>query len=460
MPGLGQHFTTSQTLAQKQVITQKMIQSIKLMAMPMVELREAIRQEIEKNPALEVAREAGDVVAPPESAVPSSLSERDPFANSSDPGYQPSFSGDPDSKQRFLEGAISRAPSLQDRLVEELRISETNSILISLGERIIWNLDRNGFHQENPQTLLNEGEESFLPLALEHVQNLHPIGCACQNWQESILVQARIRGDAPEGFERFVLDALPLMEKGKPDEVRSKLKFRKEDWEELLEYIPLLNPFPGRQYSEDHADYVIPDLEVRRIEGEFVLTLNDEVLPVLRVDAEFEALKDEASGDKEAKKFITDHAREARYFINSLAQRDNTLLKTAKAIIDFQRDFFVGGPRHLRPLTLKDVANEIEVHEATVSRITTSKYMQTDWGLFSLKYFFSNSISGAGSNGSQVSKVAAKEVIKEILEEAGTHKRISDQKMSDLLAKRGINLARRTVAKYRKELDLPSSYHR
>ncbi|MDT8297720.1 MAG: RNA polymerase sigma-54 factor, partial [Spirochaetaceae bacterium] len=126
----------------------------------------------------------------------------------------------------------------------------------------------------------------------------------------------------------------------------------------------------------------------------------------------------------------------------------------------FQRDFFIGGPRFLKPLTLKDVAGEIGVHEATVSRITTNKYVQTDWGLFELKYFFTNSISGAGSSGSRVSKVAAKEVIKEILAETDPNQKISDQKLSDLLARRGINLARRTVAKYRKELDLPSSYNR
>ena len=196
------------------------------------------------------------------------------------------------------------------------------------------------------------------------------------------------------------------------------------------------------------------------MEGEQVLILNDEVIPVLRVDPAFEQMKEEAAGDKEAKRFISDHSRDARYFINSLVQRENTLLKTAYAIVEFQRDFFSGGPRFLKPLTLKAVAAEIGVHEATVSRITTNKYIQTEWGLFELKYFFTNSISGAGSSGSRVSKVAAKEVIKEILSETGSNKRISDQKICDLLARRGINLARRTVAKYRNELDLPSSYDR
>jgi RNA polymerase sigma-54 factor len=250
------------------------------------------------------------------------------------------------------------------------------------------------------------------------------------------------------------------LKKKRPEEVRSRLGISKDDWEDFEEYIRTLNPFPGRLYATEAAQYIIPDLVVRKDEGEYVLILNDEVLPVLRVDPEFERIRDEAGDDKDARRFISDHSREARYFINSLVQRENTLLKAARSIVEFQRDFFIGGPRFLKPLTLKDVAGEIGVHEATVSRITTNKYVQTDWGLFELKYFFTNSISGAGSSGSRVSKVAAKEVIKDILAEADPNQKISDQKLSDLLARRGINLARRTVAKYRKELDLPSSYNR
>jgi RNA polymerase sigma-54 factor len=256
------------------------------------------------------------------------------------------------------------------------------------------------------------------------------------------------------------MEVLRLLEKKRSEDVRSSMKISREDWEDFEEYIRTLNPFPGRLYSRDSPQYIIPDLVVKKEEGEYVLILNDEVLPVLRVDPEFEKISEEAGDNKDARRFISDHSREARYFINSLAQRENTLLKAARSIVEFQRDFFSGGPRFLKPLTLKDVAGEIGVHEATVSRITTNKYIQTDWGLFELKYFFTNSISGAGSSGSRVSKVAAKEVIKEILAEAAPEKRLSDQKLSDLLARRGINLARRTVAKYRNELDLPSSYQR
>jgi RNA polymerase sigma-54 factor len=199
---------------------------------------------------------------------------------------------------------------------------------------------------------------------------------------------------------------------------------------------------------------------VKLKENQFVIILNDEEIPVLGVNPFFSDIQDsEETKQKDVKQFVSASLKDARWFINSIHQRNQTLLKVARAIVEFQRDFFVRGPKSIKPLTLKDIASEIGVHEATVSRITTSKYVQTEWGLFSLKYFFSNSISGAGSGGSRFSKEGVKQIIKEIIGlEGGAG--LSDQKISDLLAKRGIQLARRTVTKYRKELDISSSYER
>lgn len=444
-------------------MTQKLIQSIQLMSMPVADLQEAIHEEVEKNPALEVVREAGEADEPAVSETSirkSQAAETDPFANSSDPGYQYSGGGDSDSKQRFLEGAVAQEESLYDHLIDQLHLMDIGEDTRKLGERVIWNLDGDGFHRESPSLLVNESESEMLDDVLVLVQSLEPIGCGCTDWSESLRVQASIRGDGPALFEVFVTQALPLMETRKFEEVRSSLEISREDWEDLEDYIRILNPFPGRLYNTGSIQYIIPDLIVRQEEGEHVLVLNDEALPVLRVDPDFEEIKKKNTADQDAKRYIVDHSQQARYFINSLAQRDNTLLKAGRSIVEFQRDFFFGGPRYLKPLTLKDVAREIGVHEATVSRITTNKYIQTEWGLFALKYFFTNSISGAGSSGSRVSKVAAKEILREILEEIGNKRKISDQGLSDLLTRRGINLARRTVAKYRKELDLPSSYNR
>lgn len=463
MPEQRQRLTASQKLEQRQTITQKLIQSINLMAMPLIELQETIHEEVDKNPALEIVREAGEVDVPARtegSDKEDSVTEQDFFSDSSDSGYLTPSLSDSDSKRLFLEGTVSREKTLHDILIDQLHVMNTLPKLADLAEKIIWNLNGDGFHNEPPGLLLTSDKPELLDSALRLVRTMEPIGCACSGWQESLLVQAEIRGNSPAKFERFVREGLTLLKKRRPEDVRAVLRISLDNWKLCEAYVRTLAPFPGRIYSADSPQYVVPDLLIRKREGELVLILNDEVLPVLRINPEFEKIGDASGIDKNAKRFISDHSREARYFINSLAQRDNTLLKTARFIVEFQRDFFSGGPRFLKPLTLKKVADAIGVHETTVSRITSNKYAQTDWGLFRLKFFFTNSISGSGNAQSSVSKVAAKEVIKEVIAGLDANQRISDQTLRKLLAGRGINLARRTVAKYRNELDLPSSNRR
>ncbi|OQX29746.1 MAG: RNA polymerase sigma-54 factor [Spirochaeta sp. LUC14_002_19_P3] len=460
LSGPVQHLEASQKLTQKQVMSQKLIQSIKLMAMPIAELRETIHQEAERNPALEIVREAGEIDEQPaeESRVyTSQIADSDPFQNSSDPGYQPTSKGDSDSKQRFIEGTVSREESLSGHLIEQLGYLNISENTRNLAERIIWNLDGDGFHLETPESVLENIDNEVITAILRLIHRLEPIGCGCKDWRESLKVQAEIRGDAPEQFNPFIDKSLPLMENQKFDEARAALDASPEDWEELNSYIRLLNPFPGRLYNSETIPYIIPDLIVKHTDSGPVLTLNDEVLPILRIDPEFEKLKDGFSNNKETTRRIKDYSQQAQYFINSLTQRDNTLLKTAQAIVESQRDFFIGGPRHLKPLILKDIAEKTGVHGATVSRITTNKYIQTEWGIFELKYFFTNSISGTAESSSPFSKTAVKEILKTLISTDGDQK-ISDQKLCNLLQKRGIKIARRTVAKYRKELNLPASF--
>jgi RNA polymerase sigma-54 factor len=202
--------------------------------------------------------------------------------------------------------------------------------------------------------------------------------------------------------------------------------------------------------------YVVPDIRVVRDNDEFIINLNDEAFPVLGINPNFEKFGD--SADQAARDFARENIREARLFISHLSQRSQTLIRVANAILEFQRSFFINGPKYLTPLTLSDIARELKVHETTVSRTANGKYMQTDWGIFEIRYFFTNSISGAGSSGSQYSKESVKEIIKEII--SGENRLLSDQDISALLSQKGIALARRTVAKYRKELDMGSSYTR
>ena len=233
--------------------------------------------------------------------------------------------------------------------------------------------------------------------------------------------------------------------------------------ETVLEYLKTLDPFPGRRYFTEETQYVVPDLMVTIKEGEFVIILNDEEFPVLGIDPYFSQLASSGESEKNEstpplKNYVQKSINEARWFIQTIQQRNNTLLKVARAIVEFQGEFFLHGPKNLVPLTLNDIANEIGVVESTVSRSTNGKYMQTEWGIFELKYFFSNAIGGISAGGTQYSKQSVKEIIREIIE--GEAKHLSDQKITDMLKARGIDLARRTVAKYRKELDIMSSYDR
>ena len=272
-------------------------------------------------------------------------------------------------------------------------------------------------------------------------------------------MQAQADGTRPECTDAIIINHLEYLERGKFDEIARKLKIDVEDVEEALEFIKGLTPFPGRLFSSEQTTYVVPDLMVVMREGQFVIIMNDEEIPVLGISDSF---NDIAAPDckKDVRRFVRTKVKDARWFIHSINQRNQTLLKTARAIVEFQRDFFLRGAKYLVPLTLKDIAGEVGVHEATISRITNGKYVQTEWGIFELKYFFTNSISGSGSGGSRFSKEGVKQVIKEILENESGDKHLSDQGIADLLAARGIKLARRTVAKYRKELAISSSYRR
>lgn len=440
----------------------QLYQSIQLMALPLQELKFTIQQELERNPALEVVDDKADVSL--DDAEDGQPEDYDYFENSSDPGYSRRLDqAASDSKQKFIEGALARPESLHEHLLWQLRVQPIPKVWFETGELLINNLDENGFHREDPAIVVGEKRAQLLPDLFRIIQSFEPIGACTRDYRESLIVQASLNPEAPSRTVEVLRDWLDLLERGKYAEIARKLKVPEDQVRRILEFVKTLEPFPGRQYSTDHPTYVIPDLMVKLKDGEFVIILNDEEIPVLGVSDFFtEILRKnrEKKPEKELKTFVNNSVKDARWFIRSISQRNDTLLKIAKAIIEFQRDFFLRGPKYLVPLTLKDIANEVSVHETTVSRISNQKYVQTEFGIFELKYFFSNSISGAGSSGSRFSKEGVKQIIKEIIEQDGSARSLSDQKIAEVLSKKGIKLARRTVAKYRKELDIQSSYGR
>lgn len=443
---------------QRQKLSPQMIQSIRLMALPLPELKDEIQQEIEANPALEVLEDRSTVSLEsfPEEREADSDAARI-YENSSDPGYGRGRDPDDDSKRMFLEGAISRAETLQEHLLWQLRLQPVSERVREAAENLIQNLDDDGFHKEDPRLVCRDVPEDVFKSALALVRGFEPVGVCTSDYRESLIVQAELFPEAPPRTVEVLRDHIELLEKGKHEDIRKRLKLSESDLSAILAFIKTLNPFPGRQYSSSEPQYVIPDIQVRLKDGEFVIVLNDEEIPVLGINPFFDRLSAEKH-DRTTDVFVKENIRRAKWFIQSIHQRNKTLLKATRAIVEFQRAFFTKGPKHLAPLTLKDIAGEVGVHETTISRLANRKYIQTDWGIFELKYFFTNSISGAGSSGSRFSKEGVKQVIKEIIENEA--RALSDRDIADQLARRGINLARRTVAKYRLELNMDSSFGR
>ncbi|WP_411045306.1 RNA polymerase factor sigma-54 [Treponema sp. TIM-1] len=430
-------------------------QSIKLMEMPVMELRGKIEEELDRNPALEILEDKTTVsldLASPRKE------EYDYFEGTSDSGYVRRGGDEATEEQhKFIEGALSRPETLQEHLLGQLQLQPIDEQSRQIGELLIQNLNKDGFHKEPVDILLKNQDPKRIQRVLKLIQGLDPPGTCTMDYLESLRVQAALLPDAPEGIEE-VLDYLELLEKGKISEVAKKTGRTEEEIRVIFDRIRELSPFPGRQFVNNDTRYVVPDIQVLRKDGEFVIILNDEEIPVLGINPFFMKISDKKHGEKPVRDFARENIKEARWFIQSINLRNHTLLRVTRAIVEFQRAFFTYGPKHIIPLTLKDIAQELSIHETTVSRTANGKYLQTEWGLFELRYFFTNSISGSGSGGSRYSKEGVKETIKELITTEARH--FSDQEIADLLSKRGISIARRTVSKYRSELDLSSSYGR
>jgi RNA polymerase sigma-54 factor len=454
---------------QKLKMTPQLYQAVRLMALPLQELKVTIEEELEKNPALQVEEDRSTVSLDSLPAREGS-GEGDWFDHTSDQGYsRADAEAASDARRQFIEGALSQPESLQDHLLSQLALQPIPEEWIRIGELLIRNLDENGFHQEPLEVLLAEpAERKILTKVLALIQGFDPVGTCVKDVKESLLVQIRHHPDPHPRAAELVENWLEALEKQRHREIEKGMRISEARLKEIAVFIRTLDPLPGRNFSRDVTRYVLPDVQVTLHDGEFVIVLNDEMIPVLGINPVFEdmAKKKNEAKDTKTRQFVTRTLQDARWFIRTIGQRNQTLLKVCRAVVEFQREFFLKGPKYLKPLTLKDVAGEIGVHEATVSRITSSKYMQTEWGIFSLKHFFSNSVAGTASAGPRFSKEGVKEIIREIIAQeaarTGATKTggLSDQKIVEILASKGVSLARRTVAKYRGELAIESSYQR
>ncbi|MCL2186892.1 MAG: RNA polymerase factor sigma-54 [Treponema sp.] len=434
----------------------QLLQSIKLMELPLMDLRERIEQELESNPALEILEDNSTV--PLDEAETLRKEEDEYFETTSDPGQRGNELAE--EHRRFIEGVLARPETLQEHLLRQIQVEPIDDELCFIAETLIQNLDDDGFHKEKPETLFDTPQPR-LQEAMELVRELDPAGTCTSDYRESLMVQIEASLEIPEAVinnAEKALDHLDLVEREKYASLAKIIGIKEEETRVICNFLKTLSPFPGRAFESASSEvrFVIPDVRVVKDKDGFSIILNDETFPVLGTNSFFEKMS--VSNDQSTKEFAREKIKEARLFINHLSQRNKTLIRVANAILEFQRSFFMKGPKYLSPLTLGDIAKELQIHETTVSRTAHGKYMQTEWGIFEIRYFFTNSISGAGSVGSQFSKESVKEIIKEII--TAENRLLSDQEISALLNQKGIALARRTVAKYRKELDMGSSYTR
>ena len=462
-------------LVQKLILTPSLQQAIKLLPMSTLELADLLNQEVVENPMLEeVAADdaqasetasADKAEGDAEATAPKSDNWDDSdyayfFGDYLDDGYRPRTQQEV-KELPPIENTLSTSTSLADHLQWQLSLQSTDDTMRAIGDAVIGNLDDDGYLVASVDEIATMGGWSVeeVEKALRIVQRFDPVGVAARDLQECLGLQLQHIGQDTAVAEKIVTEYLRLLQNHQVPEIAKKLGMTVDEVKAHVELIRHLDPKPGSRFNRPDSHYVIPDVYVIKVEDQYVAVLNEEGLPQLRISPVYRRLLDKsAENTDETRAYVKDKFRSALWLIKSVEQRQKTIHKVATSIITFQREFLDQGIEFLRPLVLRDVANDIGMHESTVSRVVTNKYMHTPQGVFEMKYFFHSGISS--SYGESVSSVTIKQRIRKIIEAEDLRKPLSDSKIVSILQKEGLVLARRTIAKYREELKIPTSNQR
>jgi len=466
---------------QRLVMTAMLQQAIKLLPMARLELVQVIRQELTENPLLEEVELAEDGETPAEEEEVQTPAEASETLTDGqelyDINWQEYFPEDSEWKglpseeyeERFSFENTARAPTtLSEHLLAQLLMATTDAVERRVGAFLIGNIDDEGYLRSELDEAMAETQtdRSIVERVLALIQTFDPAGVGARGLCECLLIQIRHLGLEGSLLETIVMEYLPkLQARGTTHltdvakELTKTLHLSQDELAMALRLLRQLDPKPGLEYSSGPAEAIVPDVIVVKVGQDYQIFLNDEGIPRLRISGTYRRMMREGQlSQPEAKHYVEEKLRSAVWLIRSIEQRRQTMFKVANSLVKFQRDFFDHGLAHLKPLVLKDVAEDIGMHESTVSRVTTNKYMFTEQGIFELKYFFHSGIESYG--GETMSSLTVKDRIKKLVAAEDPVKPLTDQQLVEVLAAENVKIARRTVTKYRRELKLPPANRR
>ncbi|MFR7476881.1 RNA polymerase factor sigma-54 [Frisingicoccus sp.] len=439
------------SVTQNQILSQKMIQSMEILQMSSQELSEYIKEVSLENPvvdiedAYETPDKAGDLVKKLEWL--DSIDERNRIY------YRQEYGGEDSDDKRLMDYSENMGEELSEYLLHQLLTVELTDLQYDVIQFMVYSLDSKGYMEENLEDVAArfDTEVAFVEEQLKLLQGLDPAGVCARNLRECLLLQLDREPGEDAAARKIVSDYLELLGKNQLHVISKKMKLPMEQVIEACDHIKELNPKPGSGFdARGHLKYITPDVTVVKLANYYEILLNEYTYPKIGINHFYKKVL-ETESSKETQNYIIEKIRQAEWIQNCIGQRNSTLMRVAKCIVDYQAEFFKLGTGHLKPLRLQDVAEILEVHESTVSRAIRDKYLQCAWGIYPLNYFFSKSIAAGNSSG-KITTEQVKQLMTAIIDEEDKKKPLSDRVITERLVERGVKICRRTVAKYREEM--------
>jgi RNA polymerase sigma-54 factor len=448
---------------QKLVMTPELRQAIKVLQLSAIDLAQYVENAMLENPLLEVTEEEHEE-APSKDEDDFNEEWCDYLAECGQ--IERSFeqaAGHEEKEHYSLEHFVAQTPSLQDHLYLQLRLTLSDPKDMEIGEFLIGNINDRGYFNIGLEEVqkISGFHIQEIERILKVIQSFDPPGVGARDLQECLLIQLDQHGQRTPVLEKIIRFYLDDLANGNLFKIASSTGLTVQEVQKQVDLIKLLDPIPGRNfYLPGENRYIVPDVVVEKVNGEYVIVVDDVAVPRLMINRNYQRMvKQKADCDQGTVEFIQNKMKAALWLIRSIEQRRLTLYKVVQCIIDYQRDFLEKGIKYLKPLNLKQIADMAELHESTVSRATANKYVQTPQGLFEIKFFFTSGVENAAA-GKMVAAESIKHALKEMVTTEDPYNPYSDQQLCEQLQKKGINIARRTVAKYRKEIGIPSMRQR